>query len=885
MSKEILLLGEFSTGKSAFINMLLGVSILPERLESTDIPIIKIHSSSPSGIWLREHNQKNSKAIDKFTEIPKDWNAFEYAEITIPQHPLLSGGLVFWDTPGINSNNPHHQKHLNHFINESHRNFKQIYFFIHGNITATSINYIKQLKKYWDKLNILINIKEIRSEKECRLIENEVKKTVRLQLGNIPVDLLYWGDLCEELNLLSENNRIGLSDWELIKDWDKRKIDILELRKKYHDTLIGEQVFDIITDIANEKILSQQYYMDLDFKSLENLSNNFDPKAQFYLADRYATVLGDFRRTLELYKSSADNGYDVAQYELAQSYKLGFFGQKNSELYLEYLQMAVVNNNKNAIAEQYFEGINTIINPQIGFSILKNAADNDDINVYEKLAECYSSGLGCEVNMENAEHYMRLVGRTEPYKLGGFLVDSEDEIKVTEGVEILTQCIRNKISIANFSLASHYLKDKSNIENLNKAFVIISGLEGKNFMIDSLLADCYYNGWGVIANEEKAFQLYKQIYDDGFHLRLNELSECYKFGIGTPQDIDQAIKLLRISSEAGNDWGTYKLAMILIEYEESSKEGERLLRNLSAEGFVLADVELAEFYLYSDPKVALDYLLPIESYDFPRVNTLLGKLYLNSEDLDPQNKKAFHYLTKAANQEMSEAQNLLGLCYQNGWGTVENGKKAFEFVKMAAMQDLAVAQSNLAYYYLNGIGVNENETEAFKWFNEAAKHGNSTAQYYLGMFYLNGNVVAENHKEAFRLFLLAAEQGDSDAQNMVGRCYEEGWGTYKNEQKAFKWQKLSADNGNAIGQYNLATSYANGIGCDEDYNLAFQYFKASAQQGYSDAQYYLGTMYENGLGVIRDFNQAWYWYEQAADQGNEEAINAINELSRINKRR
>ena len=112
MSKEILLLGEFSTGKSAFINMILGVSILPERLESTDMPIIKIHGGSPAGVWLREPNQKNLRGLDKFSEIPKDWTLFEYAEITIPTHPLLKEGLIFWDTPGINSTNPQHQSIL-----------------------------------------------------------------------------------------------------------------------------------------------------------------------------------------------------------------------------------------------------------------------------------------------------------------------------------------------------------------------------------------------------------------------------------------------------------------------------------------------------------------------------------------------------------------------------------------------------------------------------------------------------------------------------------------------------------------------------------------------------------------------------------------------------
>ena len=58
MSKEILLLGEFSTGKSAFINMLLGVSILPERLESTDFSVIKICQINKLIYFYKNFNDK-----------------------------------------------------------------------------------------------------------------------------------------------------------------------------------------------------------------------------------------------------------------------------------------------------------------------------------------------------------------------------------------------------------------------------------------------------------------------------------------------------------------------------------------------------------------------------------------------------------------------------------------------------------------------------------------------------------------------------------------------------------------------------------------------------------------------------------------------------------
>jgi hypothetical protein len=318
--------------------MILGVSILPERLESTDMPIIKIHGGSPAGVWLREPNQKNLRGLDKFSEIPKDWTLFEYAEITIPTHPLLKEGLIFWDTPGINSTNPQHQKHLENYLQNNHRNFAIIYYFLHSNVTATSINFLKKLTKYFNKLNILINIKEVKPELECRLIEKEVKKEIKTQISNIPIDLLYVGDINEEFNTLSEDRRKNLTEWELIKDWDKRKIDISGLRNRYKNNLIGDEILDVITEIANKKNVDENYYYKLDIENLKVLADSGDPKAQYVLSIRYSLVEGYFNIAFDYLKLAANNGSGEAQYDLSTHYKTGLICETNNELYIQYLR-------------------------------------------------------------------------------------------------------------------------------------------------------------------------------------------------------------------------------------------------------------------------------------------------------------------------------------------------------------------------------------------------------------------------------------------------------------------------------------------------------------------------------------------------------------------
>lgn len=64
------------------------------------------------------------------------------------------------------------------------------------------------------------------------------------------------------------------------------------------------------------------------------------------------------------------------------------------------------------------------------------------------------------------------------------------------------------------------------------------------------------------------------------------------------------------------------------------------------------------------------------------------------------------------------------------------------------------------------------------------------------------------------------------------------------------------------------------------YNEAVILYRKSAEQGNASGQYNLGDMYENGKGVTQDYNEAIRWYRKSADQGNENAIKALNRLTK-----
>jgi GTPase Era involved in 16S rRNA processing len=213
MKKDILLLGEFSSGKSAFINLLLGVSLLPEKLSATNLPVIKIFKGEndyPSGLWLREGNEKNPRPLSGWLSIPKDWNKFKYAEVTVPDHPILKDEIILWDTPGINSTDSHHSQHLNNFLSEYLPNIDICVFFVRENITAPILSFLKNNPDIIKKLYIIQNVHEVKTKEEYYTIFLNNRALIRKELGLVPFDLLYIGDICDEFNDISENKKMVL---------------------------------------------------------------------------------------------------------------------------------------------------------------------------------------------------------------------------------------------------------------------------------------------------------------------------------------------------------------------------------------------------------------------------------------------------------------------------------------------------------------------------------------------------------------------------------------------------------------------------------------------------------------------------------------------------
>jgi len=165
-----------------------------------------------------------------------------------------------------------------------------------------------------------------------------------------------------------------------------------------------------------------------------------------------------------------------------------------------------------------------------------------------------------------------------------------------------------------------------------------------------------------ISNIDEAVRLYRLSANQGNRFGLARLARCYQFGDGVTKNIKEAYRLYELAASQG---------------EESSKT---VLRSLSK------------------PSSPSPYTPP-----------------LNAEDL----KCSFKLLL----ENNPEAQAYIGSCYHDGVGLEKDIKEALRLYRLSAQQGNKYGQARLATCYHYGYGVPINLDEAERLYTLAANQG------------------------------------------------------------------------------------------------------------------------------------------------------------------
>ena len=97
----IALMGEFSSGKSTLLNMLVGQSILPMQVTATRLPPVWIQYGDKPAFWMDKEGQRHAVDLDNLDLVPL--NEARFIRIYVLADQLKKCDLI--DTPGISDPN------------------------------------------------------------------------------------------------------------------------------------------------------------------------------------------------------------------------------------------------------------------------------------------------------------------------------------------------------------------------------------------------------------------------------------------------------------------------------------------------------------------------------------------------------------------------------------------------------------------------------------------------------------------------------------------------------------------------------------------------------------------------------------------------------------
>ncbi len=330
----------------------------------------------------------------------------------------------------------------------------------------------------------------------------------------------------------------------------------------------------------------------------------------------------------------------------------------------------------------------------------------------------------------------------------------------------------------------------------------------------------YYQGDEIAQDYEKAFECFNRAANDLFYPSSDAmymLSNCYRFGRGTTQDLEKAEYWLKMAQETGND---------------------------EANNIML--------------------LLGQDLRSMPQMINTAAQMNIRNE------------LLEAAKNGDSEAMYLIGCEFEE----YQNFVYALAWFQKAAENDYAPAMFTIGSYYEEGKGVPQNNKTAALWYRKAAESGFVFAQFRIGMFYENGVGVKQDYTQAMKWYSKAAEQNNEAAQYFIGRFYLESKGVEKDYQLAYDWFSKSNSNGCIPAVAQLGEMYYYGCYVTQSFEQAFELFKKAAEASNNasgDAMYMLSNCYRFGRGTTQDLEKAEYWLKKSQEAGNDKA-NIIKQL-------
>ena len=775
----LMVMGSFSTGKSSFINALVGEEIAAVEAKPTTAVVTKLCYGAQDKLLLhfRDGSVKTAtpKEFNRMTAVNDEaqLNAIheklDYVERQMPIDILKQISII--DSPGLNDVAEKHSEATERFVNKA-----DTLLWMFSTVQLGTREEMAAMDKLTPRLKpiAVVNKMDLIDEEEDdpqEILANAKKMLQDRVQAVVGISAKY------ELEGKKENNALK-RELGNFAELEKAVADlVLPHREKFKlNTLLDElgSYFDAInSDFTeakqeNEENKSSNYalYMQNEekFMQVEDILNSvvrgiFDycereagqnnEQALFLLGVLYQSgigVLQDTEKALKFYQKAAMKNHQNAMLNLYVYYR-DHSADETANYWLKKLA-------EQGVAEAQDAYANTLH---------KDKKYEEAVQWYEKaakqglavaqthLVECYVHGIGVSVDYAVAKQWCE-------------------------------KAVAQEYCVAQYFMAEYFIR-REQYELYKKAAE--QGYDEAQNAVGRFLKE----GWGGITkNEAVAVEWFRKAAEQGFSEAQYNLAVCLENGEGCREDKAEAVEWYRKAAEQG--------------YEIAIKSIKRI----------------------TDDSPFKDNNVQILQY---RNN----------------NRDSIDELRKAAESGDIEAQYELGTRLYYGNKCNVNNVEAVKWFRKAAEQGYTKAQYLLGQSLVLGMGCEKNKEEAEKWFRKAAEQGHAKARDYLDYLLMEQTPQDKNNNNYLIYQLRkAAEEGDVEVQYELGARLYYGNKCNVNNEEAVKWFRKAAEQGYTKAQYLLGQSFVLGMGCKKDEKEAIKWFRKAAEQGHIKAREYLNSL-------------------------------------------
>ena len=358
---------------------------------------------------------------------------------------------------------------------------------------------------------------------------------------------------------------------------------------KYTD-LDYNKAFEYTKKAAEQGVAEAQFNLGYMYHLSEGVKKDLDEAIYWYTKaseqgilgakNNLALVLeeknGNSNESLFLIRKAADDGDEVAQYNLGNDYLIGKSVTQDDNMAYHWFRKSAEKDYTPSIRELgllYLQGRGIDKDEKKGFNYLSKAAERDDTLAINAIGYCYENGLGIDKNEEKAFQCYR-----KTYDMGfdaafpslhrcyynGIGTEKSYEKAFQEALK----ATERNIPAANFFVAYAYQYGEGTKKDAQKALtyyknVINSEIEelGAPEEIWFYMALCYAD----ISDKSSMVEYYKKSAEKGYARAKYNLAICYGNGDGVIANMDKAKALLKECSSQDEDQEVKRLASDILK--------------------------------------------------------------------------------------------------------------------------------------------------------------------------------------------------------------------------------------------------------------------------------------------------------------------------------